>query len=521
MTLPNCVPPIPSSGQAESVDFPVSLKAVFEVFTPRMQTILLERQFTVDQKTPLSDLGKRMDITRERVRQLESRGLDLLKQYARKSPDFSVFMKRAEQLRHRLGSCVPETEPLLALNLEWSTRDVRDGEPIRDEFLKKLLLWHAGPFHRTNGWFVTDRNILTRSLRKLQSSVQENGLISDVAVGETLRSYGMLDRFHADWMNQLKGFVRVDDGYVYGRNVLDKIEALLHYEKRPLSAEDACARMGRGTSRSVRQRLMDDSRFWRINKQSEFVLAGTPGYRPYSGITSEIKREIEQNGGKVDFDDLVERISSGFGVNDKSVISYVKTPMFVIGDDRSVSLRSAADQPKKTSNIDRARSVHRTVKGTYFWRVRVGYDMARGSGRLIPNAFAQELGCNLGQKVVLDSECGPVTLSWPVSSATGATIGSLRRAIPGLKLVQGDYLLVRATKPMVTFEAIRREDIDALSTPIQKVALFLGCGATDSAEAATNAAAQVLRLNQASPTVADVHARLSDLKEKDLLAAFS
>ena len=101
--------------------------------------------------------------------------------------------------------------------------------------------------------------------------------------------------------------------------------------------------------------------------------------------------------------------------------------------------------------------------------------MARGSGRLVPNAFAQILGCDLGQKIEVESECGRITVSWPLASTTGASIGSLRQAIAHCDAELGDYLFVRATKPEITFAHLDEVVLKNATTPLVRLALILGC----------------------------------------------
>ena len=98
---------------------------------------------------------------------------------------------------------------------------------------------------------------------------------------------------------------------------------------------------------------------------------------------------------------------------------------------------------------------------------------------MVPNAFAQELGCSIGDKIEVDTTVGQLTFSWLLTSATGASIGSLRSALASCQAEIGDFLFVRATKPKVTFERLSKEVLDSAQSDLGRLSLLLGCGEVD------------------------------------------
>ena len=77
-------------------------------------------------------------------------------------------------------------------------------------------------------------------------------------------------------------------------------------------------------------------------------------------------------------------------------------------------------------------------------------------------------------KIEVESECGPITVSWPLASTTGASIGSLRQAIAHCDANLGDYLFVKATKPAITFVHLDESLLTSSATPLIRLALLLG-----------------------------------------------
>lgn len=128
-------------------------------------------------------------------------------------------------------------------------------------------------------------------------------------------------------------FMQVEDGLVRLHGSFpDKALSLLRYFNRPMTAEELLAYTGSQNARGSRHRLSEDPRFWKINAQGEFVPAGTPGYDEFGGIAEMIIKEIKARGGRAPHGHLVEKISRLRGVRKSTVISRLKTPMFVTED---------------------------------------------------------------------------------------------------------------------------------------------------------------------------------------------
>ncbi len=463
----------------------------------RMRDILNDRVFRTGRPITLKTIGGRWGITRERVRQLELKAKAQLKRLH--MADFQPITRRSKTLRQCIGAAVPVSHSSIERALTWATDDFFPIGEIQPEFAGALLLWLAGPY-RTNGdWLLVDPNLPRETRDALISRSDERGLITDNTITETLTQFDIAECHHQDWVNHLRDFLRVDGGVIYYKGtILDKVRALIRYHNRPLTVEEMLKDIGSDSVRSVRQRLIEDSGFWRVNKQGQFVIAGTPGYDEYTGITDEILQELEHCGGQASYDHLVKKITDTYGVKENSVVAYLNTPMFTRDDSGIVRVRRSSLDIDVSTDIEKTAACYCTDECVWYWRIEVSPAMMRGSGRLMPNAFAQQLGCNLGDKIEVKSECGPITLSWPLSSATGATIGSVRCALSHYDAKIGDFLFVKATSPIVTFGFLRKESLDTAASNLSRVAFLLGCGPTSSDSEALKVIMRLLRVSRST-----------------------
>ena len=328
--------------------------------------------------------------------------------------------------------------------LNWVVADF--GPHVPRTLAQQLFLWLAGPYRNRNGWLIADSDIVNKSKAALtQSRNQSCALIPADDARAALNELGIREAHHGAWIDHLKIFQRVDEGLLhFTGSILDKAEQLLRYVDRPITADELVELIGSSSVRSIQQRLMGDPRFRRINKQNQFVLAVNDGYDEYTGITDEIIQELEACGGSATVEHLVKKITKTYGVQPNSVMAYLNTPLFVRNESGLVRVREDEEVVIAT-DISKTAGCYR-VNGKWAWRAKVDQQLLKGSGRIFPNAFARELGCDLGEKIEVGSVFGNITISWPAGSTTGATLGSIRCALKGLGAADGDYVFHHRTR---------------------------------------------------------------------------
>ena len=440
----------------------------------RLIDIAINRIFAVSCAVTLEDLGKRLGVTRERVRQIEKKVHSALNETFL-DKKFMPVKRRAESLRKRLGNAVLAEQQFFQDSLDWVVSDFNE-EQFDKKISAELLLWLAGPYRLSKRWLLTDRNLPKKTIDAFLKLSDQRGFIERETAGRVLNDLGVIQRYHEIWTKDVGEFLPIDNGFIHFRGgMLDKAKALLRYYDRPMNAEEMMRFIGSGSIRSFRQRLIEDSDFWRINKQNEFVLADTEGYDEYTGITDEIIQEIELCGGQAHATHLIEKISRVYGVKEISILAYLNTPMFIKDEDGVVRVFDTENSVDISTDIDKSQACYFSSDEIWIWRIKIDEDIMRGSGRSIPNAFAKKLGCEAGEKIDLLTEFGTITLNWKLTSTTGAAIGSFRSVLRHFAINLGDYLFIKANKPNATFTFLKQEQVDAENLNLIKLALLLGC----------------------------------------------
>ena len=456
--------------------------------------ILGARVFATDGAETLERLGELYGVTRERIRQIETKAIKRLGQF--RSAEYRPVLRRATKLREELGIVMPAYDPALVDALNWVVADFGQNAPRT--LTQQLFLWLAGPYRSRDGWLIADSAIVEKSKAALLGHEVERALIPVDVARATLNELGISETHHEAWIDHLRIFQCVDDGLLhFSGSILEKAEQLLRYVGRPITADELVELIGSSSVRSVRQRLMDDPRFRRINKQNQFVLANTVGYDEYTGITDEIIQELEACGGSATAEHLVTKITKTYGVQPSSVMAYLNTPLFLRNESGLVRVREHEEMTIATDILKTAGCYR--VDGKWAWRARVDQQLLKGSGRTFPNAFARELGCELGEKIEVGSAFGNVRISWPAGSITGAALGSIRCALEGLGATNGDYVFIIANDRQIEFQLLGQEQLDRDSGAKRLARLVGVVDPMDSSDLISQIAAALEVDQQSSP----------------------
>ena len=442
----------------------------------RVREILRLRTFATQKGETLQDLGERHDVTRERIRQLEKKTVQKLKDI-RNEKMFGVITRRAAALRKHLGSAVPRGDASIEKGLDWACEDLNGSDNLDLPFIRALMLWLAGPYKLSKNWLLTERNLLKLTLEGLLKRQDERGLISHAEIAETLNSFELKAENHERWVEGLPGLFPVEGGVLYSRrSKLNKAYALLRYYDKPMGVKKLVEEIGKCSEQSLRDRLITDPRFTRTNKQYEFIIAGTTDHKEYTDIVDMIVQEIEEYGGKAPSAYLIEKISNTYGVQAGSVYAYLRSKKFTIDKNKMASVRDISGGVSIPTDINKSASCYQSNGEVWVLRLLVNKDMLRGAGMSVPNAFAQILGCEPGHKIRPETESGSLAVSWQLEALSGASIGSLRNVAQFYKAQLGDYIFIKATKPKISFAHLSQSSLHEARTDLIRLSLLLGCG---------------------------------------------
>ena len=392
----------------------------------------------------LQALGDHYGVTRERIRQIEAKAIRRVDRALREDLQIGSFPTAIQQA---LGAAFPldalHTVPELSLMLEY----IHASEFDRDEAPIRTLVWFAGYEFTKEGWAIQAGSETSEesALQSLVDLVSDDGALHRDEARDTLLGMGLVPLV-ADRLLETDppGTRLFEESYLpWGSSQTDKAETILRWLHRPATAEELLEFVGLDKSalRSFANRLADTPRFMRTGKS-------TYGLREwdmeeYSGIPNEIAERIERAGRPLPLTQLIDEISTSFGVRSGSVQAYAYAPRFVV-EDGIVRLRREDEPfPVPATHPEDDPSIQRTPNGRYRYSIAVTEDTLRGSGRTFSDALAHALGISPGDKTAFHSPLDiDIRISWPINSMMGPNLGSVRLIAESLGARLGDTLVL-------------------------------------------------------------------------------
>ncbi|MCW3493894.1 sigma factor-like helix-turn-helix DNA-binding protein [Microbacterium sp. SSM24] len=386
-------------------------------FDARVLDILRRRVFA-DTPETLDELGANFRLTRERVRQLESRAIEAL-QTTQATAEVRALAS------HALGNAriVAPLETILGESPALVERVTKVSQPVW-----RVLDRLDPSFEVADGWWCrgTVKSVAAATRSALQTAA---GDLRSFRVDELpmLRDFA----WSADWIRYCG--VQVHEGYALlaSAGIPDRAAVTLEREGSPMSGEEIAARIGAERSvRSVKNALGSDERFVRVDRNS-WALASW-GLATYQSIRGLISDEVTANGGSIRLSKLVATITERFSVSATSVVGYASVPPFTTIDG-IVEIASARRSAPRKSPYD-TRRLFRLAEG---WALRftITADHARGSGSPLPSALIAVLGLSHGEARFMSCRLGDQRLGW---SGPQATMGSIKRFVDADHLAIGD-----------------------------------------------------------------------------------
>ena len=402
-----------------------------EKIDPRWQVILKRRVSCYSENiVTLEELGAEFGVTRERVRQVEVKVRKALNRFLT-SDDALPIRWRATTLRRTLGVAAPSHTVELLLTSPTGNNDHRS-----------ILLELAGPYDRDHDWLTLRSAKRNDPTSIIMTQVDDVGRIDKECAASQLTEWGLDVSFHERWLTR-DGSVRLFSGQLvkWGTSIPDRLAFALADMGRPATVGELVAHVGENRSwNSINNALADDPRLVRVNR-THWALASW-GLTEYSGIAESMRKLIEEFGGAMDVDIMVDRMHQMFGVMQNSTLVYCDAPMFVV-EGKSLRLRTQDDGPYRYDSG----LMTRTAGVFYLGPMRLGRllkvdkNILRGSGGVLTYAAGSILGVEPKSYLSFGNNYGDkVDITFPESSFMGPSIGSVRRIAERLSAKEGDYL---------------------------------------------------------------------------------
>jgi hypothetical protein len=438
-------PPLPITELAAAAD------AILDGFDDRCIQILRERIFALESPVTLEELGQQFGLTRERVRQVEVNILNKLNKRLT-FPEFACIARASKSFAIESGLIFPK-QRLDELTALVNASRVTAKCPL----LLPLLLFVGGPYGLSQDWIV--RKPVSDILDRARSVLPQPGAVQKVGdIDEQLRKLGVATKDIALLLRFLGWRVLGDSVLPWRGSLADKAFGILQVVGRPMTREEISSEIVEDHSiRTLGNYLFEEERFVRVNR-TEFGLA-TWGTGEYKGIIQELSAEILRSGGEATLDHLKNSLLDRFAVSEKSIVSYLNSPLFAKTSQGGFRLRRDDEEISVQSRVELTRSCF-FIEGHWAYRFQVDDELIRGSGRNVPFGFAQGIGISPGDSATYSSECGEFRIGW---TGPQPSVRSVGKFIKARELQSGDWLYLSPWESEIRVFAIRSQELIGLS----------------------------------------------------------
>ena len=184
----------------------------------------------------------------------------------------------------------------------------------------------------------------------------------------------------------------------------------------------------------------------------------------YDGIVGEIVQRIEEDGGATTTERILTELPSKFGVSPNSVRTFMQVPKFEIRDGWISLANPSSLRLRPLDDVIDGRS----PDGEPYWSFEVESRYFDGfSLGAVPPELAKALGCEPDGKLPVRIAnllgCRDLSLSWPLSSNVGASVGHLAHPLERLGLRPGERARITLNGPGVVGLTADHLHVDAPS----------------------------------------------------------
>lgn len=287
-----------------------------------LDVILNRFGLTADgKKKTLEEIGKKYNITRERVRQVEDAAINLIKKSSAYKTEQAVF-EELKQLMHKLGSIISEKELLLYISKDEATQNhINFFLELGDVFKKHR---EDGHFHAR--WSVDDAMTekIHEALKKLYASLKDEDLIPETEmikrffdqakdISEQYRDEEMAKRWLAMSKkvakNGLGEWGKASSSNIRTRGVKDYAFLVMRRHGSPMHFKEVADSISKTFGKKIHyatchNELIKDARFVLVGR-GMYALAEW-GYKV--GIAREVIEDILKREGPLSKEEIVEKV---------------------------------------------------------------------------------------------------------------------------------------------------------------------------------------------------------------------
>ncbi|WP_419919074.1 sigma factor-like helix-turn-helix DNA-binding protein [Candidatus Poriferisocius sp.] len=423
-------------------------KKIIEAFRVTLKSldsrdsIILKKRILCSEPLTLEEVGEEANVTRERIRQLETQVKSRLNHPSETGAAINCWISiLTEDLRIQLGPIASrvEFEKYISATFPIETQS-SDEDRVITEMARYLLIEDSD--YTLKGEVFLSKNaseIVTVITEAAKSLADDVGIIDEYKLKAHLPDE--VWELHWDQLIAQCSFGRVC-GYLTLRNTQKAlVKAALLSIGRPATKKEIGKLIGLDPDR-ISSQLSNISSISRADKTRWGLKDWIDD--EYEGISAEIIQRINEDGGATRLERLLEELPRLFEVSQSSVHTYTKTPRFQINDGYVSLADTSSIKLRPLEDV-----IHgHTPDGRLFWSFTVearyfeGYSLTD-----LPSEIAKALGCGPDERGVrvpisFPESCAPVSVSWPLTSPTGAYLGYLSAPLNLLNAQEGNQILL-------------------------------------------------------------------------------
>lgn len=432
---------------SEGESVPLMLAERVRAFDEVDQAILRDR-FAADDPATLDMLGRQAGVTRERIRQRESKAISQLDVLVSSSESLRWVM---EAIRQRVGDLLSFAELIDYLPV------VGELVPILEQPVWRVLD-RLDPAYEIEGDWCAAPTVAQRreeTVAELEDLASPNGVVRLDATSDlnVLTGLHEVPFWFSDWL--LSCGLKIHRDHVLTRtgSLNDRAAAALEISGEPTTLVELPAFVAEGRSeRSLANALAGDPRFVRVDRQ-RWALADW-GVGEYTGIADAIRRQLDQAGGAMPMGQLVAALTARYDVAENSVRAYASGNPFSVANG-IVSMAASSKTRRVSKTWQQTRRVYKR-ENTWLYRVTINREHMRGSGSPCPVALAVELDVPPGGERQFGGPMGTFGVHWPSLQPTLGSIGGLLRSVDA---AVGDDVLLCFDEATVQAEIVAQSSI--------------------------------------------------------------
>jgi len=402
-----------------------------------MENGILTLRLLANDPLTLVELGEKFDVTRERIRQVESSVRERVSLYLASETDPMVLWL-FDLVIDKLGSCFFKDHEYTN-QLEEKYFGGVDPENI--EPIESLLFKLYGGYEEEDGWYFKKSSISESPVGKTftEELFAQDEMIEFEKVSEQCRNLGMQEVFVSEAIKQNGHIKQIGTCLVrWDGSLTDKCVAVLTLSGQPMSLDAISEMAGEPlTARGISSRLSEDERVKRVTK-SKWDLRSSSN-KEYKGIVPSMIDYLVEQKNPVSTDKLVSYMAETYETNETSSRLYLDAPVFSISNGY-VSLRDDLKTFPVSTDFSRVKNVKLLGEHEFEYTIDVDEELLSGSGRGFPVQCAGKLGMFPGDSRTYIAGDLKVEISWNPNSLYNAQMSSLGKFASANDLEIGDKI---------------------------------------------------------------------------------